>query len=471
MKNKMNIQEQMLLQRENKELFEMAKSYAYTYMEKINNHPVFPSVKSLQQLSVFNEPLPEKSGNPNEILSLLHKYGSPSTVAQTGGRYYGFVNGNSIPIASAAKWLSDIWDQNCALYLMSPIVSQLETICEKWLKALFELPSGTVAGLVSGTSIATMCGIAAGRNEILRRQDWDINLKGLFGAPPIHIIIGEQAHATVIKALSLLGFGKEQIERVPVDSQGRMDADKLPLLDEKTIVILQAGNVNSGSFDPFAKICNQANNAGSWIHIDGAFGLWAAASNKKKFLTNGIEKADSWSVDAHKTLNAPYDCGIILCKNKEALTMAMQASGSYMHYNSEKRDGMFFTPEMSRRARAIELWATLKYLGRSGVEEIVDGLCDRAQQFQEQLSTAGFNILNEVVFNQILVSCNTAEETNETLKNIQESGECWCGGSTWNDEPVIRISVCSWATTEKDIDRSVAAFVKAREKYHVNLKT
>ena len=201
MKNKMNIQEQMLLQRENKELFEMAKSYAYTYMEKINNRPVFPSVKSLQQLSVFNEPLPEKSGNPNEILSLLHKYGSPSTVAQTGGRYYGFVNGNSIPIASAAKWLSDIWDQNCALYLMSPIVSQLETICEKWLKALFELPSGTVAGLVSGTSIATMCGIAAGRNEILRRQDWDINLKGLFGAPSIHIVIGEQAHATVIKAL------------------------------------------------------------------------------------------------------------------------------------------------------------------------------------------------------------------------------------------------------------------------------
>lgn len=353
---------------------------------------------------------------------------------------------------------------------MSPIASQLEAICEKWLKELFELPSGTVAGLVSGTSIATMCGIAAGRNEILRRQDWDINLKGLFGAPPIRIVIGEQAHASVIKALSLLGFGKEQIERVPVDSQGRMDVDKLPLLDERTIVILQAGNLKSGSFDPFVKIGNQANNAGSWIHIDGAFGLWAATSSKKKFLTNGIEKADSWSVDAHKTLNAPYDCGIILCKNREALAMAMQASSSYRHY-SEKRDGMLFTPEMSRRARAIELWATLKYLGRSGVEEIVDGLCDRAQQFQEQLSTAGFNILNEVVFNQILVSCNTAEETNETLKNIQGSGECWCGGSIWNGEPVIRISVCSWATTVKDIDRSVAAFIKAQEKYHVNLKT
>ncbi len=369
MKNKMNIQEEMWLQRENKELFEMAKSCAYAYMEKINDRSVFPSEKSIQQLSVFDEPLPEKTCNPNEILNLLHKYGSPATVAQTGGRYFGFVNGNSIPAALAVKWLSDIWDRNCALYLMSPIVSQLEAVCEKWLKELFELPSGTVAGLVSGTSIATLCGIAAARDEILRRQGWDIHLKGLFGAPPIRIVIGKQAHASVIKALSLLGFGKEQIERVPVDSEGRMDADKLPLLDEKTIVILQAGNVNSGSFDPFVKICNQANHAGSWIHIDGAFGLWAAVSNKKKFLTEGIEKADSWSVDAHKTLNAPYDCGIILCKNREALTMAMQASGSYIHY-SEKRDGMFFTPEMSRRARAIELWATLKYLGRSGVEEI-----------------------------------------------------------------------------------------------------
>ena len=469
MKNKMNIREQMFSQRENKELFEMAKSYAYTYMEKINDRPVFPSAKSIQQLSIFDESLPKKPSNPIEILNLLHKYGSPSTVAQTGGRYYGFVNGNSIPVALAVKWLSDIWDQNCALYLMSPIVSRLEAICEKWLKELFGLPSGTVAGLVSGTSIAILCGIAAGRNEILRRQDWDINLKGLFGAPPIRIVIGKQAHASVIKALSLLGFGKEQIEQVPVDSEGRMNADKLPLLDEKTIVILQAGNVNSGSFDPFAKICNQANNVGSWIHIDGAFGLWAAASSKKKFLTSGIEKADSWSVDAHKTLNAPYDCGIILCKNRKALAMAMHSSGSYIHY-SEKRDGMFFTPEMSRRARAIELWATLKYLGRKGVEEIVDGLCDRAQQFQEELSTAGFNILNEVVFNQLLVSGNTVEETNETLKNIQESGECWCGGSIWNGEPVIRISVCSWATTAKDIDRSVAAFLKAREKYHVNLK-
>ncbi|MBW1911473.1 MAG: aspartate aminotransferase family protein [Deltaproteobacteria bacterium] len=469
MENKINIREQMFLQRENKEIFEMAKSFAYTYIEKINDRPVFPSVKSIQQLSVFDEPLPEKPCNPKETLNLLDKYGSPSTVAQTGGRYYGFVNGSSISFALAAKWLSDIWDQNCALYVMSPIVSRLEDICEKWLKDLFELPSGTVAGLVSTTSTATMCGIAAGRNEILRRQDWDINLKGLFGDPPIRIVIGEQAHATVIKALSLLGFGKEQIKRVPVDSQGRMDADKLPLLDERTIVILQAGNVKSGSFDPFVKIGNQANNVGSWIHIDGAFGLWAAACSKKKFLTNGIEKADSWSVDAHKTLNAPYDCGIILCKNKEALTMAMQASGSYIHY-SEKRDGMLFTPEMSRRARAIELWATLKYLGRSGVEEIIEGLCDRAQQFQKQLSSAGFNILNEVVFNQILVSCNTEEETNETLKNIQESGECWCGGSIWNGEPVIRISVCSWATTVKDIDRSVAAFIEAREKCHVNLK-
>ncbi|MFH1074720.1 MAG: aminotransferase class V-fold PLP-dependent enzyme [Candidatus Firestonebacteria bacterium] len=458
----MDIREQMFLQRSDKELFEKAKCYAYAYMNKINDRPVFPSKESIDRLSVFDEPLRESSCDPGKILDLLHEYGSPSTVAQTGGRYYGFVNGSSIPVALAVKWLSDVWDQNPALYVMSPIASHLEVVCEKWLVELLGLPVGTAAGFVSGTSIATMCGITAGRNEILRRQNWDINVKGLFNAPKIRIVIGEQAHASVIRALSLLGFGKEQILRVPVDSQGSLDQDKLPLLDERTILILQAGNVSSGSFDPFETVCNKANKAGSWVHIDGAFGLWAAASGRKKILTKGFEKADSWSADAHKTLNAPYDCGIIFCKSREALSMAMQVSGSYFHY-SDKRDGMLFTPDMSRRARAVELWAILKYLGKSGVEEIVDGLCARAEQFSKQLSEAGFNILNKIVFNQVLVSCGTEEETTNTLKAVQESGECWCGGSVWNGKHVIRISVCSWATTAEDIDRSVAAFIKARE--------
>ncbi len=453
--------------KEHRDLFEQVKSYAYDYMDSVYERAVFPTEDSINHLDIFDEPLPEKPCDSSEILRLLHEYGSPATIAQTGGRYFGFVNGGAIPVAVAAKWLSDVWDQNSALYVMSPIVSQLEAICEKWLTSLLGLPTQTVAGFVSGTSVATICGLTAARNEILNHLDWDVNLKGLFNAPKVRVVLGEQAHSSVFKALSLLGFGEEQVEQVPADDQGRLIVDQMPQLDDRTIVIVQAGNVNSGAFDPIDKICDLALHAGAWVHVDGAFGLWSAASSRKKPLTQGIEKANSWSVDAHKTLNAPYDCGIILCKNREAFATAMQARGSYIQY-SEKRDGMLYTPEMSRRARAVELWATLKSLGKSGVAELVDGLCDRALQFAEQLRDQRFNILNDVVFNQVLVSCDTHEQTNATLENIQKSGECWCGGAVWEGEPVIRISLCSWATTTEDIDRSVAAFVKAREKARSN---
>jgi len=445
-----------------KNLFETAKSYAYAYMDAVHDRVVFPTQEAIDRLDVFDEPFPEKPFDPEELLRLLHEFGSPATVAQTGGRYFGFVNGNAVPAALAAKWLADVWDQNPAVYVISPIVAQLETICERWLRNLLGLPENTVAGFVSGTSVATLCGLAAGRNSLLKKLHWDVHAKGLFDAPKIRIVLGDQAHASVFKAVSILGFGSESAERVPVDDQGRMDVDKMPALDDHTLVIAQAGNVCSGAFDSFDRICDRAARAGAWVHIDGAFGLWAAGSGNKRFLTQGIEKADSWSVDAHKTLNAPYDCGIILSKHREALLAAMQASDSYIQY-SGKRDGMMYTPEMSRRARAVELWATLKFLGKSGVEELVDGLCDRARQFAERLDAEGFRILNDVVFNQVLVSCDTPEETEATLEKIQQSGECWCGGAVWNGKPVIRISVCSWATTPSDIDRSAAAFVKARE--------
>ena len=445
-----------------KNLFETAKSYAYAYMDAVHDRVVFPTQGAIDCLDVFDEPFPENSCDSEELLRLLHEFGSPATVAQTGGRYFGFVNGNAVPAALAAKWLADVWDQNPAVYVISPIVAQLETICERWLRNLLGLPENTVAGFVSGTSVATLCGLAAGRNSLLKKLHWDVHAKGLFDAPKIRIVLGDQAHASVFKAVSILGFGSESAERVPVDDQGRMDVDKMPALDDHTLVIAQAGNVCSGAVDPFDRICDRAARAGAWVHIDGAFGLWAAGSGNKRFLTQGIEKADSWSVDAHKTLNAPYDCGIILSKHREALLAAMQASDSYIQY-SGKRDGMMYTPEMSRRARAVELWATLKFLGKSGVEELVDGLCDRARQFAERLDAEGFRILNDVVFNQVLVSCDTPEETEATLEKIQQSGECWCGGAVWNGKPVIRISVCSWATTPSDIDRSAATFVKARE--------
>jgi glutamate/tyrosine decarboxylase-like PLP-dependent enzyme len=458
---KTDLQEEMYSQLLGRELFEQAKSCAYAYMDRIYERNVFPTDEVIRNLGIFDESFPTAPSNPAEILRMLHEYGSPATVAQTGGRYFGFVNGSSVPTALAARWLSDVWDQNAALYIMSPIISQLEATCEKWLVDLLELPAGTAAGFVSGTSTATLCGLAAGRNELLKRQGWDVNSDGLFGAPNLRVVIGEQAHATVFKALALLGLGRARVEIVPTDNQGSIIADKIPELDNRCLVIAQAGNVNSGAFDPIDEICDRARRMDAWVHVDGAFGLWAAGSRTKKILTHGIEKADSWSVDAHKTLNAPYDCGVILCKHRETLVAAMQATASYILYG-DQRDGMHYTPEMSRRARVVELWATLKSLGKDGVEELVDRLCDHAKRFAENLHAKGFRILNDVVFNQVLVACDTPEHTKATLENIQKSGECWCGGAVWNGEPVIRISVCSWATTLADVERSVSAFVNAR---------
>jgi glutamate/tyrosine decarboxylase-like PLP-dependent enzyme len=456
-----SIRETMFAQIADKLLFEQAKSYAYAYMDDANRRRVFPGDEAIEKLAAFDEPLPEHPQPGTEILKLLDVYGSPGTVAQTGGRYFGFVNGSAIPAALAARWLSDTWDQNPALYVISPIVAKLEQVCEGWARDLLGLPSETVAGFVSGTSIATICGLAAGRYSILKDQGWDVNGDGLFGAPPIRVVVSKQAHGTVFKALALLGLGRNRVELIPADPEGRLDAAHLPELDSATLVILQAGNVNSGSFDDFEHICNLARSAGAWVHIDGAFGLWAAASPNKKHLSKGIEKADSWSVDGHKTLNTPYDCGIILCKHRDVLVASMQTTGAYIQY-SENRDGMLYTPDMSRRARAVELWATLRFLGRTGIAELVDGLCDRATQFAEQLAANGFRVLNEVVFNQVLVACDTPAETQATLASIQASGECWCGGTNWQDKPAIRISVCSWATTPEDVARSVQAFIKAR---------
>lgn len=457
------LKERMLKELAEKEIFNQAQKYAFDYADKIFDRHVFPTQQALDNLTVFDESMPSHTTPASEVLKLLHDYGSPATIAQTGGKYFGLVNGGIIPAGLAAKWLNDFWDQNTPLYITSPIASTLETVVEKWLKQLFNLSDETVVGFVSGTSMAIMCGLAAARYRIYQRNNWDVNSKGLLNAPKIRIVAGIHAHATVLKAIALLGLGIDNIEWIDVDDQGRIIVDKVPALDSNTILILQAGNVNSGSFDPFEKICSLAQKANAWVHIDGAFGLWAACADKLNYLTRGIEKANSWSVDGHKTLNTPYDSGIILCNDKEALVSALQATGSYIVYG-ENRDGMLYTPEMSRRARAVELWATLKYLGREGINHLVQGFHDRAKQFAEELSKHGFTILNDVVFNQVLVACDSDRETEEVLKHIQEQRVCWCGGSQWFGKKVIRISVCSWVTTNEDITRSVESFMKARNR-------
>jgi glutamate/tyrosine decarboxylase-like PLP-dependent enzyme len=455
------LQDELFKQQNTKALLTQAQKSAFEYIDNISKQRVFPSEKNLEKLAVFDEPLPQATSDPTLLLALLSNIGSANTVAQTGGRYFGFVNGNALPITLATKWLSDIWDQNAALYVMSPIASKLESVCQRWLNQLFGLPEQTAVGFVSGTSIATLSGLAAARFRQLQKLGWDVNQQGLFGAPKIRLILGKQTHGTVAKSISLLGFGQASIEWVDCDNQGRMLVEKLPELDQSCILVLQAGNVNSGAFDDFTKLCQLANKAQTWVHIDGAFGLWAKASNVFDGQTKGMQLADSWSVDAHKTLNTPYDCGIVLCKDTQALTNALHQQGSYIQL-SEQRDGLLYTPEMSKRARAIELWSAMKYLGRNGIAELVEQLHNRAVFFARLLTDSGFTIVNEVVFNQVIISCETEQLTQRTLSLVQQSGTCWCGGSTWNKKSVIRISLCSWATTEQDVRRSVDVFMHAR---------
>ena len=442
-------------------LFEKTVELGNGYISDAFDRYVFPDGKDIEALSAFDEKLPDSFTPAQEIIDKLSRYGTPATVAQIGGRYFGFVDGSVVPAGLAARILTDFWDQNSAMQVISPVASKLEQVTERWLREILSLPSNTVAGFVSGTSMATFCGLAAARYRVLMRQGWDINGKGMSGAPKIRVITGRHAPSSALKMISLLGFGKDNIEWVDTDDQGRIIPDQIPALDESCILLLQAGNVNSGSFDDFATICQGAKKRGAWIHIDGAFGLWAAASDRLKHLTAGMEHANSWSVDAHKTLNTPYDNGIILCADEDALTSALHMTGAYIVVGKE-RDGMYYTPEMSRRARIFELWATMRSLGKCGIDEMVTGMHEHALQFAEELRAAGFEIPNEVVYNQVLVRFKDDDTTNNILKRVQDERVCWCGGSNWRGNDVIRISVCSWATTADDVTKSVDSFVKAK---------
>lgn len=445
-----------------KVVFDKAQSFAYQYIDNVLDRNVFPTQEAIDNLKHFDEQLPETTGNAIDVIEQLYKYGAPATVTQLGGRYYGFVNGSSLPVSLAAKNLATYFDQNTAMFALSPLCSRLEAVVERWLKQLLGLPSRTVAGFVSGSSAATFSGLAAARYRVLKNQNWDIGVKGLAGSPKVRVITGRQTHSTVVKALNLLGFGSENIEWVEIDEQGRMIASTLPTLDNSCIVITQAGNVNGGSFDPLEEICSKAKKAGAWVHVDGAIGLWAAGVDKFKHLTKGLENANSWSVDAHKTLNIPYDSGVILCEDKEALVSALHMSGSYIVLSETDRDGMFFTPEMSRRARIIELWAGLRYLGVKGIDELVTGLHERTVQFANEIrKVKGFYVMNDVVFNQLLIQCDTDEITTTVLRKIQDHRECWVGGASWRGRKVIRVSISAWTTTSEDVSRSVRSFETA----------
>jgi glutamate/tyrosine decarboxylase-like PLP-dependent enzyme len=433
---------------------------AMAYLDQINERKVAPDPQAVAALQELDHALGDQPTDPHEILAMLDKYISPATLATTSGRFFGYVIGAAYPVTVGANWMAAAWDQNTGLYEPTPGTAFLEQVVLKWLIDLFELPPGSGGAFVTGATVANLCGIAAGRHVVLDRAGWDVEADGLFNAPPVTVIIGAEAHPVLFKSLGLLGLGRNRVVRVPTDGQGRMRVDQLPPFSGPTIACLQAGNINTGAFDPFEDIIHRVHDAGGWVHVDGAFGLWAAVSPDHKYLTAGMSEADSLATDAHKYLNVPYDSGLTLLRQPEALRAAMAITAEYLPTKSPFRNPSDYTPELSRRARGVEVWAVLKYLGKNGLAQLVEETCRHARQFAEGLSAAGYEILNDVVLNQVLVSFGEPEKTRLIIKAIQEDGTCWMGGTEWQGHTAMRISVCSWATTDEDVQKSLDAILR-----------
>ncbi len=432
---------------------------AARYLAGLKDRAAAPTPEVVAALGRLEEPLPEHPSDPEAVVELLDQVGSPATMASAGGRFFGFVVGGSLPAALAANWLAGAWDQNAGIVVLSPIAAKLEEVAMRWMLDLFGLPPGCGAGFVTCATQANFSGLAAARPALCARRGWDVETQGLFGAPPIKVVVGEEVHVSVLKALTLLGLGRERVVRVPVDDQGRMRAGALPPLDDHTIVCIQAGNVNTGAFDPAADIVQLAKAAGSWVHVDGAFGLWAAASSEHAHLVRGFDGADSWATDAHKWLNVPYDSGIVFVREPAQLQAAMAVNAPYLVIG-ESREPEHFTPDFSRRARGVEVWAALRSLGRRGLADLIARTCRHAARFAAGLREAGYAVLNDVVINQVLVSFGDAAVTRRVVEGIQADGTCWVGTTVWQGRTAMRISVSSWATTEQDVERSLAAMIR-----------
>jgi glutamate/tyrosine decarboxylase-like PLP-dependent enzyme len=446
-------------------LMQAASELGLRYLQNVHSRQVAASADALDSLRLFHEPMPQQSTEAIDVLQMLDVIGSPATIASAGGRYFGLVIGGALPVTVAASWLAAAWDQNAVFRWTSPVAATLEDVSLKWLGDLFEFPAGFAGAFVSGASMATLSALASARHALLARLGWSVEDDGLFGAPELRVVVGEEVHITVLKTLSLLGMGRSRVVKAPVDGEGRMRLDTLPALDDRTIVCIQAGNVNTGNFDPAKAICERARQAGAWVHVDGAFGLWASASPGRRYLVDGFEEADSWATDGHKWLNVPYDSGIVFVRRAEHLRAAMAVSAAYLAEGVKgDREPSHFTPELSRRARGIEVWAALRCLGRKGLADLVEASCGHASDFADGLRKMGYDVLNAVVLNQVLVSFGSPEETRAVIANVQEDGLCWCGGTVWQGRTAMRISVSSWATTAEDVQVSLKAIEKAARK-------
>ena len=432
-------------------LLETAAVHARRYLATIDSRRVGPLPADVASLAKLGGVLDEEGRDPQAVLDLLDRIGSPATMAVMGRRFFGGVIGGSLPVTVAAHWLADAWDQNACLFELSPVAAYLEEVVLEWLIDLFGLPRQSGGALVVGTQTAHVTALAAARHALLAGMGWDVEQEGLFGAPPITVVVGEEAHATLLKALALIGLGRRRVITVRADSQGRMNVAALPKLSGPTIICAQLGNVNSGCCDPLGELCDAASRSGAWVHVDGAFGMWASTAPAHRHLAAGLELADSWATDGHKWLNTPQDCGIAIVRDREALRDAMALSGAY-YGEPAGRDPMRWCPDSSRRARAVELWAALCSLGRRGIGEQVERACRLATRFAEGLRRAGHEILNQVTLNQVLVSFGPDSLTDRVIKAIQDDGICWCGGTEWHGRRAMRISVSSWATTAADVD-------------------
>lgn len=447
-----------------RELLEKTAQRAISYLETLADRGVAPMAEAVARLATLDEPLTERPSSSDEVIKLLDEICSPATMAMAGPRFFGFVIGGALPVTVAANWLATAWDQNSGLYTPTPATSRLEQVALNWLLDLFKLPSHCGGAFVTGATMANFSALAAARHAVLDRAGWNVEADGLFGAPPITVVVGDEAHPTLFKSLGLLGLGRNRVVKVPADSQGRMQARAIPSLSGPTILCAQAGNVNTGAFDPFPEICACAHAAGAWVHVDGAFGLWAITAPSTAHLATGLDDADSWATDFHKWLNVPYDSGVALVRDADALRAAMAITADYLP-TSEFRNPSDFTPELSRRARGVEVWAALRALGRQGVTELIERNCRQARRFAEGLEAAGFRVLNDVVLNQVLVAFGDAETTNRVVSEIQADGTCWCGGTVWQGQTAMRISVSSWATTDADVERSLDAMVRIARKH------
>jgi glutamate/tyrosine decarboxylase-like PLP-dependent enzyme len=430
-------------------LLEAAAAAALDYAASVDNRRVTPDAAAVAALEAFDEPLPDVGADALATLRLLDEVGSPATVASTGGRYFGFVIGATYPAALGSAWLACAWDQNAALPVTPPVALKLHSVVRGWLVDLLGLPVDTGVAFVTGATVANAACLAAARDALLAQRGWDVQADGLFGAPPLEVVIGERAHSTLSKSLGLVGLGRNRVTVVPADDQGRLRAELLPDLDGPVLVCAQAGEVNTGAFDPFADIADWLAERSGWLHVDGAFGLWALADPGRADLVRGLDRADSWATDGHKWLNVTYDCGIAFVRRLAHLRHTFTAAAGYLPADTAF-EAMHHTPQSSQRARQIEVWSVLRTLGRQGVADLVSRAGAAATTIADRLRDGGCTILNDVVLNQVLVRLDDGPTTEALVAAIQADGRIWCGATQWNGETALRVSVSSWKTTLDD---------------------